>query len=103
MIRDDVSDISASACNVLSSPTAIVSYPDSRTRIDYTFVGGKWLRYRTQTSNYGYDISSYNCIDITELNSYAWIEPIYYMIAFFLFVASVLLFRWSVRGILGRY
>lgn len=103
MIRDDVSAVSASACNVLTTSDTLASYIDRNTRIDYTFSGGKWLKYRTQTSTYGYDTTPYNCIDITELNSYAWIEPIYYMIAFFLFVASVLLFRWSVRGISGRY
>lgn len=103
MIHDDVSAVSASACNVLSSPTSLSSYIDSHTRFDYVFIGGKWLKYRTQTSTYGYDISGYNCVDVSTFNSYAWIEPIYYMIAFFLFLASVLLFRWSVRGILGRY
>lgn len=103
-MKDDVSEIDSSWCNVLTSSDTLVSYsPDRRTRRDYSFSGGRWIKYRTSSSTYGYDISGYNCSSIDDLNSYAVFEPFIYLVAFVLFVATVLLFRWSVRGIIGRY
>lgn len=103
MFKDDVSEINSSWCNVLTSSDTLVSYNNNR-RIDYALNGGRWVKWRSQTSAYGsYDISSYTCIDISSLNSAAYFEPFYYLTAFFVFVFSILLFKWSLGGILGRY
>lgn len=102
MFNDDVSEIDSSWCNVLTSSDTLVSYNGNR-RIDYALNGGRWVKWRSQTSYNSYDISSYTCIDISTLRSNAQFEPIFYAIAFMLFITVVLLFKWSVRGILGRY
>lgn len=102
MFNDDVSSINPTWCNVLTSSDTLVSYRNNR-RIDYALNGGRWIKWRDQTSTYNYDTSNYECLDITTLKSNAQFEPIFYAIAFMLFLTVVLLFRWSVRGILGRY
>lgn len=103
-MKDDVSEINSSWCNVLTSSDTLVSYsPDRRSRSDYSFSGGRWIKYRTSTSTYGYDFTGYNCISLDDLNSYAVYEPFIYLVAFLLFIVSILFFRWSVRGIIGRF
>lgn len=102
MFNDDVSQINPSWCNVLTSSDTLVSYSGNH-RIDYVLNGGRWIKWRDQTSYSIYDISNYTCVDISTLRSNAEFEPIFYAIAFMLFITVVLLFRWSVRGILGRY
>lgn len=102
MFNDDVSEVNASWCNVLTSSDTLVSYSGNR-RSDYALSGGRWIKWRTQTSAYNYDISNYTCIDISKLNSAAALDPFFYLVAFVLFVSTILLFRWSVRGIIGRF
>lgn len=103
-MKDDVSEIDSSWCSVLTSSDTLVSYsPDRRTRSDYAFNGGRWFKYRTSTSSYGYDISGYTCITPSDLNSYAVYEPFIYLVAFLLFIVAILFFKWSVRGVLGRF
>lgn len=102
MFNDDVSEINPNWCNVLTASDTLSSY-SGNTRIDYARNSGRWIKWRTQTSFSNYDISNYTCVDISTLKSNAEFEPIFYAIAFMLFVAAVLLFRWSVRGIIGRY
>lgn len=97
-MNDDVSSIPTSGCNVLTSTNTLSNY-NGRTRKDFIFNGGKWYQYRFQTSAYNdYDVSSYTCIDVSELNSYAVYTPIIYGIAFFLFIASVALFFLTIKG-----
>lgn len=97
---DDVSAISSSGCNVISSNNSISNYLGN-TRKDYVKNGGTWYLYRTQHSNYGdYDTSSYNCIDITTLNSFPYMTPIYYMIGFCLCAFTLILFFKTIKGIL---
>lgn len=103
-MKDDVSEIDSSWCNVLTSSDTLVSYsPNRRTRRYYAFNGGRWIKYRTSTSTSGYDISDYTCTSPSDLNSYAVFEPFIYLVAFFLFIVSILFFKWSLRGILGRF
>lgn len=103
-MKDDVSEIDSSWCNVLTSSDTLSSYsPDRHSRSDFSFNGGRWIKFRTSSSTYGYDISGYNCTSLDDLNSFAIYEPFIYLVAFFLFIVSILFFRWSVRGILGRF
>lgn len=102
MFNDDVSEIDSSWCNVLTSSDTLVSYNGNR-RIDYSLNGGRWVKWRDQTAYNSYDIDNYLCMDVSTLKSNAQFEPIFYMIAFLLFIVTILLFRWSVRGILGRF
>lgn len=102
MFKDDVTAIPSTGCNVLTGNNSITNYTGN-TRKDFVQNGGKWILYRTQSTINQYDTSSYNCIDLSILHSNAAFEPFFYLVAFSLFVAVVLLFRWSVRGILGRY
>lgn len=100
MFRDDVSDIPTTGCNVLNNQSVIYNYYNG-VRSSYVQVGGKWLKNGETT--YSYNPGSLVCIDVRTLNSNAAFEPFFYLTAFILFVATILLFRWSVRGIIGRY
>lgn len=102
MFRDDVAAIPSTGCNVLSGSNTVTNYTGN-VRKDYVQNGGKWILYRTQSSINQYDTSSYNCIDVSLLHSNAVFEPFLFLVAFGLFIVVVLLFKWSVRGILGRY
>ena len=99
-MHDDVSDIPITGCNVLSSSDTISNY-NANVRKDFVFSGSKWYLYRTQTANYGsYDISSYNCIDVTKLNSNAVFQPFIYFLGFILFLVTVVLFYKTIKGFL---
>lgn len=103
MFNDDVSAINSNWCNVISGEHSISSY-SGNTRKDYVFNGGKWYLYRTQYSNYGnYDISMYECSNLSDLNSNAQYVPFFYGMAFCLFVFVVLMVKWSIGGILGHF
>lgn len=99
-MHDDVGQIPTTGCNVLTGSSYISNY-NSNTKKDFVFNGSKWYLYRTQTSNYGnYDISSYNCIDVTKLNSNSVFEPFIYGIGFLLFLVAVILFYKTIKGFL---
>lgn len=100
MFKDDVSDIPTTGCNVLNSQSSIYNYYNG-VRQTFVQIGGKWIK--NGESSYTYTPSGLTCIDVSTLNSNAAFEPIFYAIAFMLFVAVIILFRWSVRGIIGRY
>lgn len=100
-MRDDVSAIDSTWCNVLTSSDTLVSYsPDRHSRSDYSFSGGRWIKYRTSTSTYGYDISGYNCITLSDLNSFAIYEPVLHFISFCLVGLVLYLFFRLIRGFL---
>lgn len=102
-MNDDTSNIVSGGCNVLTASGSLSNY-NGRYKRDYTFNGGRWILYRTQTSSYNdYDISSYNCISLDDLRTNSIYEPFLMAVAFGLVVVTILLFKWSVRGILGRY
>lgn len=99
-MNDDVSQIPTTGCSVLSSSDTLTNYTGN-VRKDFTFSGGKWILYRTQTNNYSnYDVSGYNCIVIGDLKTYAIYEPFIYICAFGLFVFVIALFFKSVKGFL---
>lgn len=100
MFRDDVSDIPTTGCNVLNSQSSIYNYYNG-IRQTFVQVGGKWIK--SSESGYSYTPSGLICIDVNQLNSNAQFEPIFYAIAFMLFITVIVIFRWSIRGILGRY
>lgn len=102
MFGDDVSSIPNTGCSVITGNNSITNYTGN-TRKDFVQNGGKWYLYRTQTTINSYDVSSYNCITVSDLHTNAVYEPFFYLVAFALFITVVLLFRWSVRGIIGRY
>ena len=85
-MNDDVSAIPSSGCSVMSSSDYISNY-NGNVKKDFVFNGGKWYLYRTQTASYGsYDISSFNCINVSDLNSNAVYLPILHFISFFMVV-----------------
>ena len=95
---DDVSAISNYGCNVLTGSNTLSNY-NGNTRHDYIQNGGRWYLYRTQTSNIGnFDISSYNCIDISTLKSYAIYEPFVYGFGFVLFLLTLWVFFKTIKG-----
>lgn len=99
-MHDDISSIPSTGCSVLTGEHSLSNYTGN-TRKDFVFNGGKWYLYRTQQANYGdYDVSSYNCITISSLNSYAIYEPFVYSIAVVLFFATVILFYKTIKGFL---
>lgn len=100
MFKDDVSDIPTTGCNVLNSQSSLYNY-NNGVRQTFVQVGGKWIK--TGENTYSYTPSGINCIDVSTLNSNAAFEPIFYAIAFMLFITVIIIFRWSVRGIIGRY
>lgn len=102
MFGDDTSSIPSTGCSVITGNATITNYTGN-TRKDFVQNGGKWYLYRTQTTINNYDVSNYNCITVSDLHSNAVFEPLLYLVAFVLFISVVLLFRWSVRGIIGRY
>ena len=104
MFNDDVSEIITNAtCYVINNQNSIYAYRNN-TRSNYTQIGGKWFKTSEQTyTSIPTNNVCYSYSDIKELKSNAAFEPIFYAIAFSLFLVAILLFRWSVRGILGRY
>ena len=97
-MRDDVSDIPANGCVVLTGERSLTHY-NGNTRKDFVFNGGKWYLYRTQVASYGnYDISSYTCIDRSVLNTNAVYEPFIYLTAFILAVCVIALFFKTIKG-----
>lgn len=100
MFKDDVSAIPTTGCNVLNSQSIIYNYYNG-VRQTFVQVGGKWIK--NSETTYTYNPGGLVCIDISTLNSNAAFEPIFYAIAFMLFITVIVIFRWSIRGILGRY
>lgn len=99
-MHDDVSTIPSSGCSVLTSSDTISNY-NGNIRKDFVQNGGKWYLYRTQIANYGnYDISSYTCIDVGTLNSYAVYQPFIYGLAFALFVFVLVFVIKTIKGFL---
>lgn len=96
-MKDDTSNIVTSGCSVLSSNDIIDNYTNNIHR-KYVFNGGKWFLSQTTSRTYDYDVSSYNCIDVTTLNSNAIFEPFIYGLGFALFVVSVVLVFKSIKG-----
>ena len=96
---DDVSDIPETGCTVLTSDRTVSNY-NGNIRKDFVQNGGKWYLYRTQSSYNSYDISSYNCINPSVLDSYAYYKPIFYGIGFALFVFVLALVIKTVKGFL---
>ena len=97
-MNDDTSAIPSSGCSVITSTSTISNY-NQNTRKDYIFNGGKWYLDRTQTANFGnYDITGYNCIDVTDLNSYSVYTPFFYAIAFALFVIVLCFVFKTIKG-----
>lgn len=93
-MRDDISSIPTSGCNVLSNSETLYNYNNS-VRRTYRQVGGKWIF--TEQQSYQNLPSQYQCVDITELSSNAVYEPILYFISFALFIVAVYLFFYCVR------
>ena len=97
-MNDDISAIPSTGCSVITGNSTLSNY-NGRTRKDFVFNGGVWYLYRTQTSyNNDYDISGYNCIDISSLNSYQIYTPIIYAIGFGLFLTTIVLFFKTIKG-----
>ena len=97
-MHDDTSAIPSTGCSVLTGNNTISNY-NGRTRKDFVFNGGRWYLYRTQSSAYNdYDISGYNCITVTSLNSYEIYKPFLYGVAFALFFVTIVIFFKTIKG-----
>ena len=103
LFNDDVSSIPKSGCNVVNSKSVIYNY-NNGVRSTFTEIGGKWIK--TGETTYSYNPNGLVCITNTELenfSSYSYMTPVFYMVAFFLFICSVILFVKSTRGVIyGR-
>lgn len=97
-MKDDVSMVRSGGCNVLSSSDTLINY-NGNSRFTYHLNGGKWYLYRTEYNynNQPYDISTYHCLTIDQLNSNAQFEPLFYFVAFILFMVGAGLFFKLVR------
>lgn len=96
MFHDDVSAIPTNGCNILVNDYSIQNYsPDNSTRRTFVFRSGRWYLQRTEVQTYGWNISSYSCLsnnDLSNLNSYSYIEPFFYGMALVLFLVAVFAF-----------
>ena len=103
LFSDDVSAVPVSGCNVFNSQTTLYNY-NNGVRSTFTQIGGKWIK--TSETTYSYNPSGLICItssELSNLSSYGYMSPIFYMCAFFLFLCSVILFVKSTRGLIyGR-
>lgn len=97
-MKDDTSQIVTTGCSVLSASDTIDNYTGNIHR-KYVFNGGRWLLSQTSSRTYDYDVSGYNCIDVSTLNSNAIFEPFIYGLGFCLFIVSVVLVFKSVKGL----
>lgn len=93
-MSDDTSAIDSNACNVLSRSDTLYSYSQGVRR---TFVenGGKW--YYQGSTPYSVVPDSASCIDVSELNTYAFMWPVYYAIAGIMVFISVWMFFGLIR------
>lgn len=100
MIKDDVSQITTGGgwCNVLTSSESIIGY-NGRNRRQYSFNGGRWYLWSSNTATNNYDISNYTCIDVSQLNSYAVYEPFMAAIPALMVGASLMLVFWAIKGV----
>lgn len=103
-MKDDVSQVASGGCNVLNSSDTLYNYNGAR-RYTYKFNGGKWYLYRTEYNfnNQNYDISSYTCINLDSLKSYAVYEPILNFMALCLVILVIYLFFKIIRGLLYAF
>jgi hypothetical protein len=98
-MKDDVSAIPTSGCNVLTNTGSISNY-NGNTRRDYVFNGGKWYLYRSQSYQYSPDISAYSCIDVSTLSSNAELEPLIMFIPNLLVIFTILAVFWVIKGLI---
>lgn len=96
---EDFSAIPQSGCSVLTSSDTISNY-NANIRKDFVLNGGKWYLYRTQTAINNYDTSTYNCLNVTNLDSYAMYKPFLYGLGFLLAVCVIVLFFKTIKGFL---
>lgn len=98
MMKDDVSAIPTTGCNIISSPDHIRNYTADRyTYSDYYLMGDTWVKADQYTSSRQYDISTYQCINPQDLHSqYSYMYPIYETINFVLVGALFVFFFWLI-------
>lgn len=98
-MRDDVSAIPTSGCNVLTNTGSISNF-NGNIRRDFVFNGGKWYLYRVQSSNFNYDTTPYSCLDVSTLSSHAELEPIIMFIPNILVIFVILAVFWVIKGLI---
>ena len=96
-MKDDVSEVPLTGCTVITGSSSLTNYSNN-IRKDYIFNGGKWYLYRTQTNYNNYDVSSYNCINPTSLESYNIYKPLLFGVALLLFICFFVLIYKVVKG-----
>lgn len=82
-MADNIAAIPTGGCVVLTGDKSLSWFNSAHTqRKDFIFNGGKWYEYRTQTNNYGYDISQYTCLtelQLSELDTNAQYTGIFFV------------------------
>ena len=95
-MKDDFSELETGAdCYVISNATSIYSYKNG-VRSSYIQISGKWIK--TSQSPYYNLPDNYIChtySSITEITSYSYMLPFYYLIGVFLSFL-VLFFVWFI-------
>lgn len=90
-MNDDVSAIPTTGCNVLTGEKALTNY-NQNVRKDFVFTGGRWILTRTSTAVNPYNITGYECIDVSTLSTNAQMVPVYFIggVAAAIFVFALL-------------
>lgn len=87
-------------CVVLNSSDVLYAYQDNRNRRQYTRTGSKWVHNSTSYSSYGYDLSSYVCVNLDNIEyEYSFIEPVFQFISFTIAAAAIVM---AFKLIIGR-
>lgn len=98
MIADDTSAISSTACSTLVAPRTLEAFEGTQLKT-YVFNGGRWFLSKTETVADPQDRLAYQCIDLSELDTYAVVEPFFKGASFLLAVGVVYV---ALRLIFGR-
>lgn len=96
-MTDDISEIPATGCNILSSPTTINNYSNGVRKTFYQ-LGGKWI-YASQ-QQYTNLPNNAVCVDVSVFNSNSAFEPVYYGISFLLLVCVIYLWYSVIRKVI---
>lgn len=97
MLADDTSAVSSTACSTLVAPRTLEAFEGIQLKT-YVFNGGRWFLKKTETVEPS-ERAGYQCIDISELNTYAVLEPAFKGASFLLAVGVVYV---ALRLIFGR-
>lgn len=97
MTDDFTGLINNASCYSVNNSTSIYAYRNN-VRYSYTQIGGRWYETAQQTyTNIPSSTTCYTYSDITALNTFSYMQPIFYFIAFLLgiLVWTMCFWMWS--------